>query len=150
MVNQPLISQVSAILIEHAREQGVSELQLQRAIRDEDVDFLNKVSGEHFKYDELFAHAYRYGEDLERALLQGYQMNFNTLEGLQIWLMQKFGFEEGVSYQIEKGEFKHIVVKNDILQTLESRLATNWTVVKNDEDEEQKEHDVSLQLNTWF
>ncbi|WP_264371959.1 hypothetical protein [Salicibibacter halophilus] len=34
-----------------------------------------------------------------------------------------FGFEEDVSYRMEKGKFKHFVVKNSILQTLESTLA---------------------------
>ncbi|WP_090397137.1 hypothetical protein [Natribacillus halophilus] len=75
-----MISQVSAILLEHAREQGLFELQLQRAIRNEDVDFLNEASGKYFKYDELFNRAHKYGEDLERAVLQGYRMKTESSE----------------------------------------------------------------------
>ncbi|MBB6451524.1 hypothetical protein HNR44_003537 [Geomicrobium halophilum] len=106
MANQPLISQTSASLIEHARRQGLSELELQQAFAEEDVSFLNAKSAEYFNYDELFTYAKRHNEELVRAIEQGYQMKFNTLDGLKTWLTEKFGFQEGVPTEKKQAKLK--------------------------------------------
>ncbi|SDJ17247.1 hypothetical protein [Natribacillus halophilus] len=150
MLDLPQISQVSANLLEHARHKGVSELELQRAIQEENVSFLNEVSDELFSYDEVFTHAREQGEELERALLEGYNIKFITKDGLKTWLKQKFGFEEGRDYREEEGQIKGLVLDKDERQMLESSLAGNWTIETVDNDENQNEQRVILHLNVWF
>ncbi|QDI92501.1 hypothetical protein EPH95_15975 [Salicibibacter halophilus] len=144
------ISQMTAMLIEHARFQGVSELELQRAINEEDVDFLNQISGDNFHYDGLFDYAKQHGEALETAILKGYQMKFNTLTGLQTVLKNKFYFEENIDYQVENHEIIVSKMTDKEIQRLMSLIATNWRISPQGKQDGEEEQTVVVHLNTLF
>ncbi|AXF56585.1 hypothetical protein [Salicibibacter kimchii] len=149
MLDLPKISQVSAILLEHARNKGVTELELQRAIREENISLLNEISDDYYNYDELFTYAKRHAENLENALLEGYTMKFNTMDGLQ-WLQQKYGLEEGSDYRKGKEQINDLVIGGDARQTIESALADNWAIETVENEEEKDEQKIMLHLNAWF
>ena len=144
------ISQMTAMLIEHARFQGVTELELQRAINEEDVDFLNQISGDNFQYDGLFDYAKQHGEALEAAILKGYQMKFNTLKGLQTVLKNKFYFEENIDYQVENYEIIVPKMTDKEIQRLMSLTATNWRISPQGKQVGEEEQTVVVHLNTLF
>ncbi|QDI91564.1 hypothetical protein EPH95_10585 [Salicibibacter halophilus] len=150
MLDIPQISQLSALLLEHVRNKGVPEMELQRAIREENIPFLNEISDDDYHYDELFTYAKRLGENLEKALLEGYTMKFNTKDGLQAWLSLKFGFEEGSDYRTEEEQIKDLVIGESERQSIESALADNWAMETVEERNEKDGQKVILHVSAWF
>lgn len=122
------ISQRSAILLEHARKSGLSEEALLQAIRTEDFGVFASAHNEHFSYDELFSYAQEHGEDLEKAVLEGYQITFNTRNGLKIWLEEAFRLHAETDFSVGEGIMEGIKLSVDELARLRKALAVNWII----------------------
>lgn len=125
---QNKISQRSAILLEHARKAGLSDEALLQAIQTENLGAFASANHEHFSYDELFSYAKEHGEDLEKAVLEGYQITFNTRNGLKVWLEEAFHLHAGTDFKVGEGIMEGIKLTLDELARLRKALAVNWII----------------------
>lgn len=122
------ISQHTAILLEHARKCGLSSEELLQAIRSGKVEAFAKAQNGHFEYDELFSYASGHGEDLEKAVLEGYRITFNTRNGLKIWLEETFGLSSETDFTVGEGFIEGVTLNAAELARLKQALAVNWTI----------------------
>lgn len=122
------ISQHTAILLEHARKCGLSTEEILQAIRSGKVEVFAKAQNGHFEYDELFSYANGHREDLEKAVLEGYRITFNTRNGLKIWLEETFGLSSGSDFTVGEGFIEGVTLNAAELARLKQALAVNWTI----------------------
>ncbi|OOC58332.1 hypothetical protein [Paenibacillus ihbetae] len=122
------ISQNSAILLEHAKNSGMSSAELLDAVRSREVERFGKAQTGHFHYDELFSYAREHGEDLEKAIQEGYRITFNTRNGLKIWLEEAFGISSESDFRVGEGIIDQLQLTEEQLGRLKDALAVNWTV----------------------
>ncbi|MGG3282997.1 hypothetical protein [Paenibacillus solani] len=122
------ISQNTAILLEHARKSGLVSFELLEAVRSGDVKRFQIANHDHFSYDELFAYAGEHGEDLEKAVSEGYQITFNTRNGLKIWLEEAFRISSESDFHVGEGIIEGLKLQEEQLARLKEALAVNWTL----------------------
>ena len=146
MMKRVRISQMSALLLEHARSFGYSDEQLLDWIDRNDMDALQGAEDDFYKYADWVNYAREYGEDLQAAVREGYQMTFNTVYGLTRWLEQRLGAVSGEQYTPGEGRMDHLKVSEQEMDMLKQTLATNWAVVESDEAtvDETGKHEISL------
>ncbi|WP_019423835.1 hypothetical protein [Paenibacillus sp. OSY-SE] len=130
MANGILLSQNTAIMLERARRKGFTDEQLLNIIRTEDSSELIRINEEWFTYDDFLSYAKEHGESLEQAVLEGYRITFNTMNGLKIWLQERFGVEEGTDFSRGEGQYNGLKLSDANLDALKSTLAANWTVIE--------------------
>lgn len=136
------ISQHTAILLEHARRCGFQEGELLQAIRSGEVEAFKAAQNGHFDYAELFSYAQEHGEDLVKAVIEGYRITFNTRNGLKIWLEEAFHLDSELDFIVGEGIIESLSLQEEQLELLKSRLAVNWTIV----EAVQKEQGYSIKL----
>ncbi|PAD73714.1 MULTISPECIES: hypothetical protein [Paenibacillus] len=120
------ISQRTAILLEHARKSGLTSDELLEAVRSEDLAQLAAAEAEHFHYDEWIPYAKEHGEDLEKAITDGYQITFNTRNGLKMWLEESFGISSETDFTVGEGVIEGLHLQENQLTRLKTALAVNW------------------------
>ncbi|MCM3338865.1 hypothetical protein M3650_09550 [Paenibacillus sp. MER TA 81-3] len=130
MANGILLSQNTAIMLERARRKGFTDEQLLNIIRTEDSSELIRINEEWFTYDDFLSYAKEHGESLEQAVLEGYRITFNTMNGLKIWLQERFGVEEGTDFSRGERQYNGLKLSDANLDALKSTLAANWTVIE--------------------
>ena len=124
------ISQHTAILLEHARRCGMSPGELLAAVQSKEVSAFEAAQNGHFEYDELFSYAGTHGEDLEKAVSQGYRMTFNTRNGLKIWIEEAFCLDASKDFIVGDGIIEDVSLTAPQLERLKSSLAVNWTIAE--------------------
>lgn len=122
------LSQHTAILLERARRAGISDDVLLQCIASGDTAPLKIAEDEHYPYDEFVSYAAAHGESLEQAIQEGYRMTFNTFRGLQVWLKEKFGVEEGRDFTASEGRLLGLKLAAVDTEIVKHTLAANWIV----------------------
>ncbi|MFB4160857.1 hypothetical protein ACE1TF_13305 [Geomicrobium sp. JSM 1781026] len=150
MVQKTMLSQMTAILLEHAYRKTPSEIELQNALQEKDTDFLRQLADERMDYKDFFSYMETHDEDAALALKEGYEIKFNTLKGLKLWLHEKFNWVEDVDYKQSEDALIDFTIHSDQLGQLNTSLAKNWVVKTNDEDENKEWRDVSLEINKFL
>lgn len=120
------ISQRTAILLEHARRSGLQTNELLEAVRSGTAEKLAVAEAQNFQYDEWVIYAKEHGEDLEKAVTEGYQITFNTRNGLKIWLEQAFGISSETDFIVGEGVIEGLFLNEEQLESLKKTLAVNW------------------------
>ncbi|MDO3410395.1 hypothetical protein QWJ34_11535 [Saccharibacillus sp. CPCC 101409] len=124
------LSQHTAILLEHARSQGITDSVILAAAHSGDAGALASAEEEHYRYDDFLSYAAEHGESLERAVQYGYRITFNTRNGLKIWLEQTFGLRSGQDFEVGEGIVTGLSLDENGVKLLESRLAPNWRIAE--------------------
>ncbi|WP_106768538.1 hypothetical protein [Paenibacillus faecalis] len=124
------ISQNTAILLEHARRSGLGEEELLQAVRSSQVEAFRVAQNNRFNYAELFSYAKEHGEDLEKAVAEGYRITFNTRNGLKIWLEEAFHLNSETDFTVGEGVIEGLLLKEEELDRLKLALAVNWTIAE--------------------
>lgn len=122
------ISQNTAILLEHAQASGLTSAELLEAVRSGEIDRFQVAQNGHFRYEDLFTYAEEHGEDLEQAVSEGYQITFNTRNGLKIWLEEAFQIRSESDFVVGEGIIEGLILQRDQLARLKEALAVNWTL----------------------
>ncbi|OPA79967.1 hypothetical protein BVG16_04225 [Paenibacillus selenitireducens] len=122
------ISQNTAIMIERARRFGVTNEVLLQVVATGDLTPLKVAEAEYYSYDEFLSYAEENGEPLEEAIRNGYQITFNTNNGLKVWLFEKFGVEAGRDFTPSEGRVDELTLSSDHIEALKQALAANWVV----------------------
>ncbi len=123
------ISQKSAILIERARQFGYSDGMLLSVVITGDIQKLSRAEDEDYQYNDFLSYAQEYGEDLITAVTSGYQIKFNTINGLKVWLADKVGVKPELDYQVGEGCLIGVPLTNGQLAIVQSSIATNWKII---------------------
>ncbi|MFC7678060.1 hypothetical protein [Paenibacillus sp. GCM10028914] len=129
-MSETKISQRSAILIEHARKSGVQENELLHAIRSGETEAFKTAQSSNFDYSEFYSYAKEHGEDLEKAVLEGYRITFNTRNGLKVWLEEAFHLNSESDFIVGEGIIENLPVQEEQLEKLKRTLAVNWTIAE--------------------
>lgn len=122
------ISQNTAILLEHAKKSGITTSELLEAVRSGEVERFQVANNGHFHYEELFSYAKEHGEDLEKAVTEGYKMTFNTRNGLKIWLEEAFHISSESDFSVGEGIIEGLKLQEEQVARLKEALAVNWTL----------------------
>lgn len=122
------ISQNTAILLEHARKSGLTSSELLEAVRSGENERFQIAQNGHFHYGELFAYSGEHGEDLEKAVIEGYKITFNTRNGLKIWLEETFHLSSESDFRVGEGIIEGLKLKKEQLARLKEAMAVNWTL----------------------
>lgn len=122
------LSQHTAILLERARQAGISDAILLECANSGDIKPLESAQAEHYNYNEFISYSSSHGEQLERAIQDGYQITFNTFNGLQVWLEQRFGIKRGVDFVATEGRIQGLKLASEDAHVLKDRLANNWVM----------------------
>lgn len=122
------LSQHTAILLERARRFGVTEETLLQVIASGDVSPLKVAEAEWYEYNDFLTYAEEHGEQLEQAVRDGYQMTFNTNNGLKVWLQARFNVELDRDYTASEGRILDLKLDTVDVNELQQKLAYNWVV----------------------
>lgn len=143
MSNDIRISQHTAILLEHARNVLNDEARIKEAIRLNDVKLLQDAEEEHYQYDDFLTYTKAHNEQIEQAL-EGYQMTFNTRNGLKIWVEKKFNLQANDDFKFGENRIDELQLDQQQLAQLRQALAVNWIIIDNSHHD--GIHEVSLVL----
>ena len=130
MSTEVKLSQSTAIRVEHARINGMSDAAILEAIRTQNASGFDAVADDYYVYDEFLSYAAEHGERLEEAVKDGYRMTFNTRGGLGIWLEKAFGLKADQDFTVGEGIVTGLRLKPEQAEILARRLATNWIVAE--------------------
>lgn len=126
MPNTAKLSQNTAILLEYARRNGVADEAIVANIAAGDTSIFEKVESQHYHYDEFYSYAKEYGEDLLTAIQEGYRIKFNTVNGLNVWLENRFGLVANKDFETELGKKLNIHVTENEARDIYETVAENW------------------------
>lgn len=123
------ISQNTAIMLERARRFGITDIELLQVVQSGNLNPLKVAEAEHYSYDDFLSYAEEHGEPLEQAIREGYRMTFNTVNGLKIWLQEKFGLEVGRDFTGGEGRWEQLQLSAADAEFVKAALAANWQVI---------------------
>lgn len=109
------LSQWDALLLESLRSQGWSNEELLHRVTGGDVPV--DESKYEFDYGQLAALANEQPELFRRAVLDGYQIKYNTIRGIRSWIDVALGIE--AKLELEEGQE---AVEAELTETEHSRL----------------------------
>lgn len=121
------ISLPIAYMIETLRSQGISNSDILHQIKQRDITPWVHMN-EHFDFTELLKIADEDQEAFTSILLDGYQIKFITIRGLQTLLELKFQLIEGRDYQRTDKGIKDLHIKEDAWLQLKQLLSKNCMV----------------------
>lgn len=128
MTDQVKLSQYSAILLENARRYGVTDEDVLAAIRTGDLVAFSQAEREHYTYQTFLSYAKEHGEELERAVQEGYRITFNTNNGLKNWIAITFDLKPGIDFNAAEGLVDGLILTGEQAEKLRKSLASNWHV----------------------
>ncbi|MGZ9585419.1 hypothetical protein [Paenibacillus marinisediminis] len=150
MMTRVRLSQNSSVYLEHARRLGHSDKQLLEWIEHNDMTTLQEADDEYFHYADWVSYAQEHGEDLKKAVQEGYQMTFNTVYGLKRWLKERFSFTDGEDYTSDEGRMDGMLLSDPDITLLKQTVASNWVVVENAAEGGSDKQAVSLVMRAIF
>ncbi|WDH95356.1 hypothetical protein PUW24_14085 [Paenibacillus urinalis] len=128
MTEQVKLSQYSAILLENARHYGVTDEDVLTAIRTGDLAAFSHAEREHYTYEAFLSYAKEHGEELERAVQEGYRITFNTNNGLKNWIAITFDLKPGIDFNAAEGLVDGLILTGEQAEKLRKSLASNWHI----------------------
>lgn len=141
------ISMWEAYLIETIHSKGMPNSEVLTHVKNGDSEALNSFD-DTFDYGDLVEAYKKDSATIEEALLSGYKVKFVTKPGVKRLIGLKFGFEEGVDYQIIDDKFVNLRFNQDQLANFETMLSPNWQIIhKDNEDSDKHVVDVCLTIH---
>ncbi|MDN9010478.1 hypothetical protein [Brevibacillus laterosporus] len=130
------LSQNEALMIEVLRAKGVTDEELLDALKKEDIsDFLQ--CSDDFDFSQLLDFSRQNWCELEQAVREGYQIKFNTINGIKYLISVRLNQVADRDYQNKGDYLAEIKLKEAEVIWLQSVLSKNWTVVEQKQDPKQ-------------
>lgn len=139
--NVVLISQRDALLIEALRGLGWSDDELIRRVKEGDLPI--DESKFEFDYEELRDFAVDQPEIFLDAVNHGYQIKYNTIGGINVWITVAFGKEPIVSREPGNESITALLTEAE-KERLESVLSYGWKLQKVHHNSEPGEADSQI------
>lgn len=125
ITNQVKLSQWDALMLESLRAHGYSNEELIRKVK---AGELPKDESEfQFDYHALTAFAAEHSDVFEAAVLQGYQIKYNTVRGIRCWILIRFKKDPELLLETG-GEAVHASLTSTEKDELTSVLSFGWGV----------------------
>lgn len=119
------LSQWDALLLESLRSQGWSDGELLHRVTGGDLPV--DESKYEFDYGQLAALADEQPELFRRAVLDGYQIKYNTIRGIRSWIDVALGIE--AKLELEEGrEAVEAELTEDEYNRLQAVLSFGWQI----------------------
>ncbi|MCS7464160.1 hypothetical protein N0M98_29075 [Paenibacillus doosanensis] len=122
------LPQPVGLRIEIARAAGLSDETIIDLIRRKDAETLRRTGPESLPWDILIEHGAERGEELERAIREGYAFTFLTVRGLIHYLLYRFGLKEGADYTRSEGALEGVPLTGAQLSGLRSAIPSFWRI----------------------
>jgi hypothetical protein len=135
------VSQHTALMIEVLRANGITDQDLIHYMKQGDIDPFKQIGEGHFDFAELLDFAREHWEQFERAVRDGYQITFNTINGIKYLLSVKFNQIADRDYENKGTYLDRLKLKQGEIDWLRSVLSKYWYVV---ELEDQPQEDWKL------
>lgn len=129
------ITLMEAYLIEHLRNNGMSDEEILNKVKEKDVDSLQKIKP-NLDFNGLIE---LYGQDeqaFESIMSDGYRVKFLTFNGLKNLLNIKFKKVEEEDYQLLEKGITGLYVTEDELNAIRIILSNNWKVQEEETDQD--------------
>ncbi|TVY09504.1 hypothetical protein [Paenibacillus cremeus] len=120
------LSQREALLIELLRGEGVADDQILASARSGEIEAYQQLGGGHFDFNELVEFAKTHGELLKQAIRQGYEIKFNTINGIKLLV----GFMFGQEAEREGERLEGLALSPEDLSRLRRVLSRFWAVTE--------------------
>lgn len=142
------ISQHDALMIESIRAQGISNQILLDLVKGGKVIDLQALGNGDFDYRELLQFANADWEAFEAAVLHGYRMKYNTINGIRYLLRVKFGKEAERVTRDEGDYLNNIELRTEDLNKLREILSSYWLVTETNPTESRGVHRIRIELQS--
>ncbi len=125
------LSQWNALLVESLRSLGWTDEEIIENIKS-GVNLPKDGGAFRFNYEELLLLAEQEPAIFESAVLEGYQIKYNTVRGIRSWIRVAFGYEPKLVQ--EAGKEAVLTEMSTIqLKRLQEVLSFGWRIVPLDE-----------------
>lgn len=134
------LSQNEALMIEVLRAKGVTDQELFEALQKGDISAFQELNDD-FDFSNLLDFSRQNWNELEQAVRKGYQIKFNTINGIKYLISVRLNQVADRDYE-NKGEYvEKIKLKKEEVTWLKSVLSKNWMII---EQELQQESDTKV------
>ncbi len=140
------ISQHDALMIESIRAQGTSDQALLDLVRSGNLADLQASGNGDFDYRELLPFANADWASFEAAILEGYEIKFNTINGIRYLLRVKFGKEVERLTRDEGDYLADVELRTEDLNKLREIVSKYWSITEGKRHEVEGLHHVRIEL----
>lgn len=124
------LPQPVAIRIEIARAGGLSDEALIQWIDRGDTAALQPLGPEWLTWDILTEYAEQHGDDLRKAIREGYEFKFLTIRGLIHYLLYRFGLREQADYRLNGSVLEGVALPREDVRRLRETIPAYWDIVE--------------------
>ncbi|SDM79098.1 hypothetical protein SAMN04487897_10156 [Paenibacillus sp. yr247] len=141
------LSQHDALMVECLRARGISSQALLDLLKDGKGDELQAAAGtDDFDFKELLAFRENGWELFEQAVLNGYEIKFNTLNGIRYLVRVKYGKEIERKSRPEGDYLDDVELSTKELEELRAVLSKFWTLTEVKPHEVEGLHHIRIAL----
>lgn len=116
-----------AYMIETLRSNGISDQELLTQVENQDVSPWKELNT-HFDFNELVKLAAQDQNAFDSIILDGYEVKFVTIKGVQTLLNLKFEKIQERDYLLTDKGITGLHIEDQQLSTLRQMLSTNWVI----------------------
>ncbi|MFK7695225.1 hypothetical protein [Paenibacillus sp. HJGM_3] len=135
--NRAKVSQNTAILIEAARTSGMSDDELIRLASAGSPEPFASIAPGELEFGNLIDYAATQPESFERAVREGYQITFNTINGMKYYIGIRFGRMRERDYPNLPDRIEGLMLSLSDASRLRESLSPFWTVEETGRDDAQ-------------
>jgi len=133
------LPQPVGIRLEIARAGGLSGEALIEAIHRKDSDTLKALGPERLPWDILIEYGEQNKDELEQAILDGYEFKFLTVRGLIHYLLYRFGLKEQEDYEASEGALEGLRLSRSSIAVLQATIPAFWQISEIEPKERREE-----------
>lgn len=137
------VSQNTAILIEAARASGLSDDELLRLVINGELEPFQHIAEGELEFSNLIGYAAENPVGLEQAVRQGYQITFNTINGMKYYIGIVFGKFREQDYPNLPDRIEGLTLTQGEAVKLRSSLSPYWII----SEIGRNEHDGTVSLS---
>ena len=135
-----------ALMLEMMKAKGFDQSTILALLNEGNEEILESIGEGIPSWKAMVDYYHENKEKCHQAIISGYEFSFMTKGSLKSLLAIKFGMNEGEDF-VDTGEFLDTVrMTSENLQVLRDMIAKNWTILLQEEDNEQDIHLLKIEL----
>ncbi len=138
------VSQNTAILIEAARSSGLSDETLLHEAKSGNIEAFQGIAEGELDFHNLIENALENPDKLEQAVRHGYQITFNTINGMKYYIGLTYGKLRERDYPNLSDRIEGLKLRQEELDELRLSLSPYWIITETAREEQQDRITVSI------